>query len=123
MPEIQHLMEAAEWAEIWQAQTSPDAAPLLVFKRAPTCATARVVEKKFLGWLDGLAADDAARLRVVAVDVIEQRPVSQQIAKDTLIVHESPQALLFGPRRRRIWNASHWRIEAGALETAFGKVR
>lgn len=123
MPDIQHLMEAADWEAIWQAQMSPEAAPLLVFKRAPACATARVVEQKFMAWLDGLAAADAARFRVVAVDVVEQRQVAQQIAKDTLINHESPQALFFGPRRRRIWNASHWQIEREALDAALGKVK
>ncbi|MBN2492840.1 MAG: DUF2847 family protein [Planctomycetes bacterium] len=122
MTELQHLKEIAEWDAVWLAQKEADAAPLLIFKRAPTCATARVIERTFTDWLDSLPAAARDRLRVVAVDVIEQRPVARKVAQDTLIPHESPQALLFGPRRKRIWNASHWQIERVALEAALKKV-
>ena len=121
MIEIQNLENEADWEAVWEAQKAADAPRLFILKRAPTCATGRVIEGYFRTWLEALPPEAAEQLKVVSVDVVEYRPLSQKIEKDTLIKHESPQTMLFGPGRRRIWNASHWHIEADNLDKALKK--
>jgi bacillithiol system protein YtxJ len=45
----------------------------------------------------------------VLVKVIESRPVSNQIAEDLGVKHESPQVILL-KGGASYWNASHWAI-------------
>lgn len=51
------------------------------------------------------------------IDVIAQRPWSQEIAALTAVEHESPQALLLSAGHP-LWHASHTAITAAALEGA-----
>ena len=53
--------------------------------------------------------------------VVEDRPMSQQIARDSGIPHQSPQAILFW-QGKPVWNASHWSITAEALSAALKAV-
>jgi bacillithiol system protein YtxJ len=45
----------------------------------------------------------------VLVKVIESRPVSNQIAEDTSVKHESPQ-ILYIDKKQKVWTASHWSV-------------
>ena len=53
------------------------------------------------------------------IDVVAQRPLSLDVAKDTGIRHESPQAIVF-EHGKVIWNASHGSITRATLKTALG---
>ncbi|GAA3329000.1 bacillithiol system redox-active protein YtxJ [Ectobacillus funiculus] len=52
--------------------------------------------------------------------VIEDRPVSNQIAEQFGIKHESPQIFLLEDGQVR-WNTSHWKITKEALKEAVGE--
>ena len=54
---------------------------------------------------------------VFEVNVIDQRDLSQQIAADLGIQHQSPQAFLL-QRGRVVWHDSHGAITGGAVEEA-----
>jgi bacillithiol system protein YtxJ len=43
------------------------------------------------------------------VKVIESRPVSNQIAEDLKVKHQSPQIVYF-KNKEAVWNASHWSV-------------
>ena len=55
------------------------------------------------------------------IDVIAQRPLSLQVAKDSGVDHESPQALLYDGGRV-IWHASHGQITRDTLAEALQAV-
>jgi bacillithiol system protein YtxJ len=52
---------------------------------------------------------------VFFVNAVAQRPLSTHIAGLLRIRHESPQAILL-VGGRSVWDASHYRVTAGALE-------
>ena len=49
--------------------------------------------------------------------VVEDRPMSLQIARDSGVQHQSPQAILFH-HGKPVWNASHYSITAKGLSEA-----
>lgn len=53
----------------------------------------------------------------VFVKVIESRPVSQKIAEDIEIKHESPQAILI-KNKKAVWDTSHSDITKQAVQNA-----
>ena len=82
-----------------------------IYKHSPTCsvsADARNEVELYERTNDGVP--------VYQVDVIRQRPLSNDLESRFGIRHESPQVILlrYGTP---IWNDSHWRINAGALAT------
>lgn len=52
------------------------------------------------------------------IDVVDQRPLSQGVARRTGVRHESPQALLF-TGGRCVWHASHGAITVASLSAAW----
>jgi bacillithiol system protein YtxJ len=52
------------------------------------------------------------------VNVLAERPLSQQIAARSGVEHESPQVIIFR-RGTPIWNASHQDITAAVLARQF----
>ncbi|MCL6592734.1 MAG: bacillithiol system redox-active protein YtxJ [Alicyclobacillus sp.] len=100
----------------WQAaQAASQQHPVLVFKHSTRCPVSAQAYKELQAYLP----QAPAHLQTVVVHVIEARPVSNQVAEDTGIRHESPQALLLS-RGQVVWHASHWEITAGALAKAIG---
>lgn len=53
--------------------------------------------------------------------VVEQRDISNHIARETGIAHQSPQILLFY-RGKVVWHASHWSITEDAMESALSQM-
>ena len=115
MAEIKPINDLEQWKTLWEAQSAADAGLLLVFKRSPICPTSHFVESVFNRYISKL--NTTGKVSIVSVDVIGARPVSQRIAADTGIRHESPQALVIGPGKKIIWNASHGDVDEEALET------
>jgi len=99
------------WGEVLgQSETKP----LLVFKHSTTCPISAEAFSQFEQFLSDYKETD---LEAILVKVIEARPVSNQIAEELLVKHESPQAILV-LKQGAVWNASHWKITAKALEAA-----
>jgi bacillithiol system protein YtxJ len=113
---VQPLDSLPAWEGLWAAQAAADAPPALIFKRSPTCPISLGAEEAFDRFAASLPTDTP--LRLYRVDVIAARPVSQRIAADTGVKHESPQALLLGPGRKVLWHASHRAVDEQALEKA-----
>ena len=116
MADILPLHDVNAWSALWDTEKSETAGALLVFKRSPICPTSHFVEGIFNRYIAELPA--AKDLKIVSVDVIAARAVSQRIAADTLVRHESPQAILIGRGQKVLWNASHGAIDDEALTTA-----
>jgi len=120
---IESLMTISDWKGVWAAQKAADASLLIIFKRAPACPSALVIEERFLHWLEGLGQKILDGIRVVTVHVVNERPVSKRVEKDTGVKHESPQALVFDARRKPVWSASHGAISEAALARALASTR
>ena len=86
--------------------------PVVLLKHSTACPISRSAKREF----DQFAAN-TEDVDCWVVLVIEQRPLSQLIARDAGVVHQSPQAILF-INGRPVWNASHGRITEFALRQA-----
>jgi bacillithiol system protein YtxJ len=116
MADIEEVTNLADWEFAWDDEQSEDAGALLILKYSPVCPTSVAAEDIFRHFVKELPSDKD--LRVLAVDVISQRPISQQIAADTGVQHESPQALLISRGGNVIWHASHMDITSEAMREA-----
>jgi bacillithiol system protein YtxJ len=83
----------------------------LLFKHSTTCPISAKANEEFLAYAQ--SSDTPAAI----VHVIEDRPVSNQIAEDFGIKHESPQIFLLEDGEVR-WNTSHWKITRSAIQEA-----
>lgn len=92
-----------EWNNAYEGSATR---PLVVFKHSTTCPVSANAYQEFNQYLDGKPRED---VDYVLVKVIESRPVSNQIAEDTSVKHESPQIIFFD-KKEKVWSATHWSI-------------
>lgn len=92
-----------EWNNAFESSASK---PLVVFKHSTTCPVSANAYQEFNNYLDSKPRED---VEYVLVKVIESRPVSNQIAEDTSVKHESPQ-IVYIDKKEKVWTASHWSI-------------
>ncbi len=100
--------------DLTQLLAADPATPVLIFKHSTTCPMSAAAYREFPQALDG---GDLAGVRSAVVRVIEERPLSQVIARRWQITHQSPQVLLVRGQTL-LWHASHHAITRRALEAA-----
>lgn len=101
------LRSASDWESlIAESRTRP----VLVFKHSTICGISAHVLEDFLRFAgnDGL-------VRIGVVHVVEDRALSDAIAEQTGIRHETPQVIAIR-NERPIWHASHWSIDLEELD-------
>lgn len=108
---VKFLADHAEWESLL-ANVSQTAG-LVLFKQSPTCPISFRAEDEFDRWHEALPDD--ANLQCIKVNVIAQRPISQAIARETSVRHESPQVIWFNSDGQIHWHASHGSITQAAL--------
>lgn len=86
----------------------------LLFKHSTTCPISAQAHEEFQAFVKDTNTSAAIVL------VIEDRPVSNQIAEQFGIKHESPQVFLLEDGQVR-WNTSHWKITRVTLKEAVGE--
>ncbi len=91
--------------------------PVFLFKHSSACPVSARAWRAFSGFAESEA--NAGFWRVL---VIEDRPLSMQIADDTGIHHQSPQVILFY-KGEPLWNESHWSISEKSLSAALSSVK
>lgn len=92
-----------QWNDVYEASATR---PLVVFKHSTTCPVSANAYDEFNKYLSDKPRED---VQYVLVKVIESRPVSNQIAEDTSVKHESPQIIYF-EKKAKVWTASHWSV-------------
>lgn len=106
------------WTEIttaqeWNAALEQSAAkPVVVLKHSTTCPVSANALREYESYLTDKPNPDADYL---LVKVIESRPVSNQIAEDTGVKHESPQIICL-KNKEAYWKASHWSVTAAHMK-------
>lgn len=108
---VKELREENELQEILESSRK---GPAFVLKHSTTCPISAGAYRRVGEYLDekGEAAPP-----FYLVKVIESRPLSNAIARETGVQHASPQLILFENGRAR-WNTSHGAITSDAIESA-----
>jgi bacillithiol system protein YtxJ len=104
---------------VTSAQAWLDALPaeglVFLFKHSPICGTSALAHEE----VERFAAANP-ETPVYLVDVIGQRPLSQEFAAVLGVGHASPQ-VIFLRGARPLWNTSHWRIRQDTMEAEVAK--
>ncbi|NBI28024.1 bacillithiol system redox-active protein YtxJ [Chengkuizengella marina] len=80
--------------------------PFVILKHSTTCPVSSNGLREFQKYLK---TEPNEEVEYLMVKVIESRPVSNQIAEDLNVKHESPQ-VIYVKNREPYWNTSHWSI-------------
>jgi len=88
--------------------------PVFIFKHSATCPISAAAMEEFSGFL---AQSQEGRFAAGYLIVQEDRPISNTVAEQLGVKHESPQAILVKDGRA-VWHASHWNVTAAALKEA-----
>ena len=86
---------------------------LIIFKFSPVCGVSFYAENIFKDWVDEL--QDSCSLSLSKVNVISARKLSQHIAKELNINHESPQVIWLNKDLSVKFNASHYEIKESSM--------
>ncbi len=87
----------------------------LIFKHSSRCSISSMMRPMLMDWLD--AHPDVP---CYEIGVVEYRPASNLVAERLRVTHESPQAILV-KNGKAVWDTSHLRITADALDAAWAE--
>lgn len=105
MENYTELTSVDQWKKVLERSSEK---PVLVFKHSTTCPVSAHAYGEFSSF--------EKQMDRYLVKVIEHRSVSNEIAIDLGIQHQSPQAFLIA-NGEAVWNASHWKITKKTLDT------
>ncbi|MBP2002418.1 bacillithiol system protein YtxJ [Paenibacillus shirakamiensis] len=94
---------AEEWNQILEQSAERGQ---LVLKHSTTCPVSSNALKEFNDYIE---ANPNSNVDYRLVKVIESRPISNQIAEDLGVKHESPQ-VIYIKDKAKYWSATHWAI-------------
>lgn len=103
MTSYKEISTESEWAEALERTTGK---PLLVLKHSTRCPVSSAALEEYEAYLDD---KPAGQVEYLLVKVIESRPVSNRIADDLGVRHESPQMIMVKDKAS-YWSASHWSV-------------
>ena len=96
------ILDIEQWQQIL---ASSNEHPIVVLKHSTTCPISAAAYHEYTS---------EALQNAYLVKVIEQRDVSNEIAKDLQVQHASPQAIVI-QNGQATWQATHHHITANAL--------
>lgn len=88
--------------------------PFIIFKHSTRCSLSAQAKKEFEEFIQ------ESNPTYTAIKVIEERVVSNKIAENTGITHQSPQAILM-KGEEILWHASHQAITTQELNKQWNK--
>ncbi|HLR53753.1 MAG TPA: bacillithiol system redox-active protein YtxJ [Pseudogracilibacillus sp.] len=98
MAEPKELTEVADLKEVWKAS---EESPVLLFKLSTTCPINAEAFKEYTTFLNN---DDVNR-DAYFVKIQDSRPVSDKIAEELQVQHESPQLFIIKDGEQ-VWHTS-----------------
>src|SRR5690625_4194901 len=107
---LKELLELDDLNEVWDASEEK---PVLLFKQSTTCPISANAFSEFNDFLNNNDSD----IDAFYVKVRETRPVSNQIADDLGVQHQSPQIFVV-KNKQAVWNASHNKITVDSIKEA-----
>jgi len=106
------VFELREHRDLEQLLQRSKTDPVLIFKHSTQCSISDLAYEEFTRF-----SESAGGLVCGVVLVIENREISEAIAAQLGVRHESPQAILIHNGQPK-WKASHWAITSDALAEA-----
>ncbi|GAE36527.1 bacillithiol system redox-active protein YtxJ [Halalkalibacter akibai] len=104
------LLETLEdWGNLYEATQNKT---VILLKHSTTCPVSAAAYDEFQDF-----QEEHSNLEFALVKVIEHRPVSNAIAEQLGVKHESPQCFIIKDKQV-IWVDSHWKITAKNLKNA-----
>lgn len=100
------------------AVKSSDSKALLIFKHSTRCPISAAAYRQVEDYLKGRPNE---QVNYALIDVIANRPVSNEAAETLGVKHESPQVILV-QQGKPVWHTSHSQITAEALAGKLGGV-
>jgi bacillithiol system protein YtxJ len=103
MANYREITTIEEWKQALEASGDK---PLLVLKHSTRCPVSSAALEEYEEYLQESPKEE---IDYALVKVIESRPVSNQIAEDLSLKHESPQIILVKDQAK-YWSATHWSV-------------
>jgi bacillithiol system protein YtxJ len=110
MSQIKELLTEEDLAQVWEKSTKK---PVYLFKLSTTCPISADAFTEFETFIGSNEED----VEPYFVKVRETREISNKIAEEAEIKHQSPQVLLIKDKEV-LWNASHRQITEQSLGEA-----
>ena len=102
--------ELTEQSQLEQLKTQSDEQPVLIFKHSTRCSISRFALKQFENEFD---LQD--KIAPYFLDLLNHRDISNEIALQFNVQHQSPQLLLL-KNRIVVYHTSHENIDANELK-------
>ena len=102
--------ELTEQSQLEQLKTQSDEQPVLIFKHSTRCSISRSALKQFENEFD---LQD--KIAPYFLDLLNHRDISNEIAFQFNVQHQSPQLLLL-KNRAVVYHTSHENIDANELK-------
>lgn len=116
-PQEPNVIELKQESDLATILEESQRGPVLVLKHSTTCPISAGAYRRVDAYLEGRGESSVP---VYLVKVIEARPLSNAIARESGVQHASPQMILFHQGRAR-WDTSHGAITADAIEAALAE--
>lgn len=94
-----------------------DEKPQLIYKHSHRCSVSFMAKKQ----LKEFAEEISNKANLFMIDVIHQRDLSNAIASELNVRHESPQVIILKDQGV-IWKGSHWEIKGKDILYTLNKV-
>jgi bacillithiol system protein YtxJ len=104
---LQKIVTAQQFDEVLQKENK-----FFLLKHSLTCPISQAAYNQYQEFSEG-----QSEVPTYFLAVQEARPLSNEIADQFKIKHESPQAILFS-NKNAVWNTSHWQITKDSLTAA-----
>ena len=108
---INLLDSLKDWEKIFSNKISEK--ETIILKTSHRCPISFFAKKQFESWIKNLSDDN--NLTIYEIDVIYQRDISNRIAEDTQITHESPQVIWLNKDRSVKFYLNHSSINENNL--------
>ncbi|WP_062047082.1 bacillithiol system redox-active protein YtxJ [Bacillus sp. JCM 19034] len=105
---VKELVSMDDWKVLLEKGT-----PTLLLKHSTTCPISAEAYNQFMAYVEGQNSDN--NVEFALVKVIEMRPISNQIAEDLQLKHESPQCV-YMKNQEVAWSATHWNVTEEAIK-------
>ncbi len=113
MKKIIVINEIKDWEKY--KQENYNGSETIVFKFSPVCSISRAVENIFDRWFTNLPEE--TNINCIKIDVINSRVVSNKIAGELDVMHQSPQVIWLSQNNKVKWSESHYSITESELDS------
>ncbi|MGD8780792.1 MAG: DUF2847 family protein [Ignavibacteria bacterium] len=105
MKSIVHVSDFSRWEELRRESLNKN--EIVIFKFSTRCALSFDVEQTITEWYNSIENEDVI---LAKVDVICASQLSNYLADEFNIKHESPQAIWLDKQQSVKWHGSHFKV-------------